>query len=144
VLQLTPLSIIFIATCHVDFRKGINGLAAFCKNHLSIDPMNGALFLFYNKARTTIKILAYDGQGFTLFVKRLSRGTFKANPRKDFWLRHPHSTLHKGTSTEDNLQGNSTLKDSIRISHKLLQVLINNGDPATIKFSKDWRPLGGN
>lgn len=133
-LQVTPLSIIFVATCHVDFRKGIDTLAAFCKNNLVIDPMNGALFLFYNKARTTIKILAYDGQGFTLFIKRLSKGTFQANPNKGLFL---NNSAQAKSSTNNH-------KDSVQICHKLLQLLINNGDPTTIKFSKDWRPLRSN
>ena len=126
-LQLTPQSVIFVATCHVDFRKGMNGLAAFCKNNLFINPLNGSLFLFYNKSRTTIKILAYDGQGLALFIKRLSEGKFKANPIKDF--------AHKNTLADNNYN------NCLQICHRLLQVLINNGDPTTIKFSKDWRPL---
>ena len=63
-LQLTPNSVIFVATIHVDFRKGIDGLIAICKLKLAINPFNGSIFLFYNKKKTTIKILAFDGQGF--------------------------------------------------------------------------------
>jgi hypothetical protein len=131
-LQLTPLSVIFVATCYVDFRKGINGLASFCKNTFVLDPLNGSLFLFYNKSRTTIKILAYDGQGFTLFIKRLSQGTFKANPVKDF----------SGKNT--NILGKNSSNNHIQICHRLLGVLINNGDPLTTSFAKDWKPLGRN
>jgi len=134
-LQLTPLSVIFVATCYVDFRKGINGLAAFCKNTFVLDPLNGALFLFYNKSRTTIKILAYDGQGFTLFIKRLSQGAFKANPAKDF--------LRKNTTSSDKNFNNHN-NNHIQICHRLLGVLINNGDPLTTSFAKDWKPLRRN
>jgi transposase len=63
-LQLTPNSVIFVATIHIDFRKGIDGLVAICKLKLFINPLNGSIFLFYNKKKTTIKILAFDGQGF--------------------------------------------------------------------------------
>ena len=46
-LQLTPQSVIYIATKSIDFRKGIDGIAGFCKNSFSLDPFSGALFLFY-------------------------------------------------------------------------------------------------
>jgi transposase len=131
-LQLTPLSVIFVASCYVDFRKGIDGLAAFCKNTFVLDPLNGSLFLFYNKSRTTIKILAYDGQGFVLFIKRLSKGTFKANPAQDF--------LGKNTASS----GKGCNNNCIQICHRLLGVLINNGDPLTISFAKDWKSLRSN
>jgi len=132
-LQLTPLSVIFVATCHVDFRKGINGLSAFCKNNLALEPLNGSLFLFYNKTRTTIKILAYDGQGFTLFIKRLSSGKFIANPLKDF--------SRKNLSITNPSNSYNQCK---QICHRLLQVLINNGNPDSVKFSKEWKPLRRN
>ena len=75
-LQLTPQSTIFVATIHIDFRKGIDGLIAVCNQKLTINPMGGALFLFYNKSKTTIKVLSFDGQGFWLCTKRLSQGKF--------------------------------------------------------------------
>ena len=39
---------------------------------LSSDPFSGTLFVFQNRRGTAIKILAYDGQGFWLALKRLS------------------------------------------------------------------------
>lgn len=117
-LQLTHQSVIFVATINVDFRKGIDGLIAFCKQKLTLNPINGALFLFYNKNRTTIKILSYDGQGFWLCTKRLSQGKFNCKIQP--------------------LNNNSTYK---QICHRALHILINNGDPASVKLAKNWRPL---
>jgi transposase len=71
-LQLTPQSRIFVATEPVDFRKGIDGLAAVCRRALGDNPLSGALYVFRNRAGTTLKILCYDGQGFWLCTKRLS------------------------------------------------------------------------
>jgi transposase len=65
-LQLTPQSRIFLATEPVDFRKGIDGLAAVCRLVLREQPFSGAVFVFRNRAATTIKLLCYDGQGFWL------------------------------------------------------------------------------
>src|SRR5438132_10412064 len=65
-LQLTPQSRIFVATEPVDFRKGVDGLAAVCRRALGANPLNGALYVFRNRPGTTLKILCYDGQGYWL------------------------------------------------------------------------------
>ncbi len=64
----------------IDFRKGIDGLAASCREILSGDPFSGAVFVFRNQRGTGIKLLAYDGQGFWLCQKRLSEGRFRHWP----------------------------------------------------------------
>lgn len=71
-LQLTPHSRIFLAAQPVDFRKGIAGLAALCRQVLSENPLNGAFTVFRNRTGTTLKLLAYDGQGFWLCTNYLS------------------------------------------------------------------------
>lgn len=75
-IQITPQMRILLAVEPVDFRKGIDGLAGVCKNVLGSDPFCGHMFVFMNKKRTAIKILMYDGQGFWLCQKRLSKGRF--------------------------------------------------------------------
>ena len=75
-IAITPHMRILAATDPVDFRKGIDSLAAVCKKVLLSDPFCGYLFVFVNTKKTSIKILVYDGQGFWLFQKRLSKGRF--------------------------------------------------------------------
>jgi len=75
-IAITPHMRILAATSHVDFRKGIDSLAACVKKVLLYDPFCGYLFVFVNAKKTSIKILVYDGQGFWLFQKRLSKGRF--------------------------------------------------------------------
>jgi transposase len=65
-LQLTPQSRIFLAVQPVDFRKGIDGLAALCRQTLGENPLAGAVYVFRNRTGTTLKLLLYDGQGFWL------------------------------------------------------------------------------
>ena len=65
-LQLTPQSRIFVATEPVDFRKGIDGLAAVCRQALGDNPLEGAVSVFRNRAGTALKLLLYDGQGYWL------------------------------------------------------------------------------
>jgi len=73
-LQLTPQSGVFLAREPADFRRGIDGLAALCRQRLGEDPMAGAIFVFRNRRGTSLKLLCYDGQGFWLCQKRPSQG----------------------------------------------------------------------
>ena len=76
-LQIVPQTPIFVACQPVDFRRGIDGLAAECRRLLDADPFSGAIFVFRNRAKSAVKLLVYDGSGFWLCYKRLSRGKLK-------------------------------------------------------------------
>lgn len=80
-LQITPHMRLLLAVEPVDFRKGIDGLAGIVRRALSADPFDGGLFLFRNRKGTAIKVLVYDGQGFWLCQKRLSKGRFRWWPK---------------------------------------------------------------
>jgi transposase len=58
-------------------RKGIDGLAAVCREKLQTDPFSGWLFIFRSRRGTAIRVLCYDGQGFWMAHKRLSKGRFR-------------------------------------------------------------------
>jgi transposase len=83
-IQITPQMRILVALEAIDLRKGIDGLARVCKDIIGSDPFSGHIFIFRNRAKTSIKILAYDGQGFWLCQKRLSRGRFCWWPDKGY------------------------------------------------------------
>jgi transposase len=114
-LQLTPHSRIFLATEPVDFRKGMDGLAAVCRQVLGDNPLSGAVYVFRNRSGTTIKLLFYDGQGFWLCAKRLSKGRFRWWP-----------------------QGQNA---SSRLYARELLVLLWNGHPHQAGMAEDWRQL---
>jgi transposase len=65
-VQLTPQSRIWLALAPVDFRKGIDGLAAVCRQTVAQNPLDGAIYVFRNRTGTTLKRLCYDGQGYWL------------------------------------------------------------------------------
>jgi transposase len=67
---------VWLAARPVDMRKGFDGLAAIVQQELSKDPFGGHLFVFRGKRGDRLKILAWDGQGFCLFAKRLEKGRF--------------------------------------------------------------------
>ena len=76
-IQVTATMRILVAIEPVDLRKGIDGLAQFCREKLAADPFSGCLFIFRSRRGTAIKALAYDGQGYWLAQKRLSKGRFR-------------------------------------------------------------------
>jgi len=76
VIQVTPQMRVLVAIEAVDGRKGIDSLARLCQEKLEADPFSGCVFVFRSRRGTSIRILVYDGQGFWLAQKRLSRGRF--------------------------------------------------------------------
>jgi len=105
---------ILVAVEAVDFRCGIDGLARVCRERLQSDPFSGSLFVFRNRRGTAIKVLVYDGQGYWLMQKRLSKGRFR------YW---PSSTSLGSKSLE---------------AHEL-QVLLAAGNPERVQAVPLWR-----
>jgi transposase len=117
-LQITPQMRILVAVEPVDGRKGIDSLARLCQEKLAADPFSGALFVFRSRRGTAIRCLVYDGQGFWLAQKRLSKGRFRWWP--------------EGRSPGDVAR---TL-----VAHQL-QVLLAAGDPTATRAAPLWRPV---
>lgn len=115
-IQLTPQLRIFVAVEAADFRKGIDGLCQLCRCVLKSDPFSGAVFVFRNKRRTAIKLLVFDGQGYWLCHKRLSKGKFQ------WWPGACDNSLH-------------------RLAVHELQLLIWNGNPDFTQVSPAWREI---
>ena len=106
-IEITPQMGIPIAVAPVDFRKGIDRLAAMCQQVLQFDPFSGHVFIFRNKKAGAIKVLMYDGQGFWLCQKRLSKGRFIWWPGKTDAALRPLAVLSgsfsSGTGTRQRL-----------------------------------------
>jgi transposase len=100
----------------MDFRKGIDGLAALCRQALLGDPLSGTLFIFCSRRRHALKCLTYDGQGFWMCQKRLSQGRFTGWPKAD-----------SGSC--------------LRLDAHQLHLLLWNGDPAQANTAPLWRPV---
>lgn len=115
-IQITPQMRILLAVAPADFRKGIDGLAQVCRKVLRSDPFSGHVFVFRNKRASAIKVLIYDGQGFWLCQKRLSKGRFSWWPENG-----------KGPITP--------------LAVHELQLLIWNGNPAGAQVAPLWKPI---
>jgi transposase len=67
---------IWICITPQDGRKSFDGLQAVVRDHLARDPLSGNLYVFRNRRGDRLKILAWQGDGFALYLRRLERGTF--------------------------------------------------------------------
>ena len=93
---LGPDTRVYLALGATDMRKAINGLSILVADRLERDAFSGHLFVFCNRARTIIKILYWDRNGFCLWQKRLEKHRFhwpqsrdqviEIGPRELIWL----------------------------------------------------------
>lgn len=67
---------IMMASKPLDFRKGMDSLAAVVTQVLAADPFAGDVFIFRSKRSDRIKLLLWDGSGLCLVSKRLEAGSF--------------------------------------------------------------------
>jgi transposase len=116
-IQLLPQLNILLACRPVDFRKGIDGLIGLCRAQFDAELYDGTLFVFRNRRGTAIKILAFDGIGWWLVIRRFSEG------RLQWWPKAQADTL------------------THPIQAQQLQVLLYNGLPEQASFVSPWRAL---
>ena len=116
-IQVTPQMRVLVAIASADFRRGIDGLAQLCRASLGADPFSGTVFVFRNRRRTAIKVLVYDGRGFWLCHRRLSKGTFR------WW---PSAQSDVSTAALE--------------AHEL-HVLLCAGDPSATQVAPAWRKV---
>ena len=72
-----------VASKPIDFRKGMNSLAALVMQALASDPFTGDVFIFRSKRSDRLKLLVWDGSGLCLITKRLENGAFIWPPVRD-------------------------------------------------------------
>jgi transposase len=113
-LALSTSDKVFLCIAPIDFRRQINGLIKSTQAILKQNPYSRTYFVFTNKNKTAIKILHYDGIGFWMHLKRLSKGRFQ-------W---PQSS-----------------EQSLTMTPIELQVLLMNGNPAQASFQEDWAKI---
>ena len=75
-LNIGTTGTIYVAVEPQDGRKGIDSLAGVVRSVLKGDPLSGDLFVFKTRRADKLKILAWMGDGFALYLRRLEKGTF--------------------------------------------------------------------
>lgn len=68
---------IYVALEPIDLRWSFDRLAGIAEERIGRKPGSGALFVFFGKQRTSLKVLFADATGMCIFYKRLDRGTFR-------------------------------------------------------------------
>ena len=58
-----PQGGVWLSTYPTDMRKSFDGLSSLVKNHLRDDPLSGRWYVFINRRRTILKILAFEAGG---------------------------------------------------------------------------------
>ena len=60
-----------------DMRKGFDSLSGMVSSNMQLIVCSGDIFIFLNRPRTHIKLLLWEGDGFSLYYKRLEQGTYE-------------------------------------------------------------------
>jgi transposase len=68
---------VFAYTQPADLRKSFTGLVGIVERELGQTVESGHLFLFFNRRRNSVKVLAFVGDGLMIVYKRLEAGTFE-------------------------------------------------------------------
>lgn len=76
-LFLTNTRRYFLYRAPTDMRKSFDSLTGLVREQLQQNPLSTDVFVFLNRSRTHIKLLCWDGNGFSLYYKRLEKGTYE-------------------------------------------------------------------
>jgi transposase len=68
---------VFVGLEPIDLRWGFERLSGIVADTLGRSARSGALFVFFGKRRSALKVIFFDGTGLCLFYKRLDQGTFR-------------------------------------------------------------------
>ena len=104
----------FLYQGFTDMRMSFNGLCGLVTNKMHMDIMSGDVFIFFNKRKTHLKLLGWDGDGFAIYYKRLEEGTYE---------------LPKATGD---------LQNSLYISHSQLLLILQGISLKQIQYRKRY------
>ena|ERR1700744_2101322 len=100
-----------------DMRKGFDSLSGMVSGHMQLNALSGAVFIFVNRRRTQLKLLLWEGDGFSLYHKRLEQGTYEL----------PHS--------QDRTDG-------IHLTHQQLQLILQGISLNSVRHRKRYQHPG--
>lgn len=68
---------IYVSLDPVNLRLSFDRLAGLVGERMGRSARSEALFIFFNRRRTMLKALFFDGSGLCIFYKRLDKGRFR-------------------------------------------------------------------
>ena len=99
-------------------RKSFAGLSGLVELELGQRVEAGALFLFFNRRRNSVKVLFFTGDGLAIFYRRLERGTFE---------------LPKAMADGPDRSG-------VEVTASELSLILEGIELTSVKRRKRWRP----
>jgi transposase len=76
-LHLSASCTYYLYSGHADMRKSFDGLCGIIQSQMSLNALNGSVFIFMNRRRTQVKLLHWEDDGFAIYYKRLEKGTYE-------------------------------------------------------------------
>lgn len=95
-LTLPANARIFLCKDPINMRKSFEGLSTAVEQFFPGELFSGALFIFLNRNRTSMKVLFWDRDGFAIWYKRLERGSFLDNAQNSALDRREFLMLLEG------------------------------------------------
>lgn len=82
-IDLSKIDGIYLCLGKTDMRRGIDSLTMIASCYMPVEKMKHKLFIFCGRDKRTLKILEADYDGFWLYQKKLTNGTFAWPKAKD-------------------------------------------------------------
>jgi transposase len=76
-IALTNSCRYFVYQEFCNMRMSFNGLGGLVNNHMDANLLSGDIFIFINRRKNQCKLLRYCDDGFELYHKKLTKGTFE-------------------------------------------------------------------
>jgi transposase len=76
-LHLSSACRYYLYSGDTDMRKGFDSLSGIITSYMHEDALSGSVFIFFNKKHNQVKLLLWEGDGFSMYYKRLEKGTYE-------------------------------------------------------------------
>lgn len=115
-LHLSLMCHYYLYLGNTDMRKGFDSLSGLVTSCMQLGVLSGSVFIFLNKKHNQVKLLLWEGDGFSIYYKRLEKGTYE-------------------------LPGFEDKKDSLSISAQQLQFILQGISLKSIRRHKRYQHL---
>ena len=76
-LHLSSHQRYFLYTGVTDMRRHFDSLSGMVTSQMQQNVLGGDIFIFLNRRRNQVKLLLFEGDGFSIYHKRLEKGTYE-------------------------------------------------------------------
>jgi len=76
VLKFNSDTKVYLYSDSVSYRFGIRGLTSVITSSFDLNELKNAIFVFFNRAANSFKIIEFDDTGIFMYQYRLNKGKF--------------------------------------------------------------------